>query len=259
VIRLLSDADYNLLINYIKKETIINYFIINSLERSKYEGMFEEKWGEFDKNGNLIAVLLKRKTGNMQFYSRSKYSVEEFYHILYTEGFKKLIGEASILKQFTKFCKFSRVESGSFISKLDNLTKISKEITLSEVKKLEVENIDSIVELYSEIFSGFATKQSMTDKLKNGTGRGYYIEKNGKIVSIAQSAYEEKESAIIVGVATDFDYRKEGFAMKCLTILCLELILEGKTLYLQYDNPQAGKLYKKLGFEHTGQMINCYP
>ena len=44
-----------------------------------------------------------------------------------------------------------------------------------------------------------------------------------------------------------------------MVALCEELLGEGKELCLFYDNPDAGTIYKKLGFEDIGFWImNSY-
>ena len=59
-------------------------------------------------------------------------------------------------------------------------------------------------------------------------------------------------SAMIVGVATDKDYRNQGLASAVMSKLCEEVLNEGKELCLFYDNPSAGKIYKRIGFTDIG-------
>lgn len=40
-----------------------------------------------------------------------------------------------------------------------------------------------------------------------------------------------------------------------MTKLCHELLAEGKMLCLFYDNPEAGSIYKRLGFEDIGKWM----
>jgi predicted GNAT family acetyltransferase len=57
---------------------------------------------------------------------------------------------------------------------------------------------------------------------------------------------------MIVGVCTRKEFRKKGLVSKILAVLMNEVIAEGKTLCLFYDNPKAGKIHKKLGFQDIG-------
>jgi len=40
---------------------------------------------------------------------------------------------------------------------------------------------------------------------------------------------------------------------QCLSKLCQDLLSENRTLCLFYDNPEAGAVYHKLGFETIGK------
>ncbi len=84
--------------------------------------------------------------------------------------------------------------------------------------------------------------------MENGTSRTYYIRQNGQIVSAASTAAENSMAAMVIGVCTLHDYKNLGFASRCLNQLCHDILKEGKTLCLFYDNPDAGRIYKRLGF-----------
>ncbi len=69
-------------------------------------------------------------------------------------------------------------------------------------------------------------------------------------------AIAKRDAAVIVGVATSKDYRCKGLATECLQVLCSRFLKEGKDLYLQYDNLEAGKIYERLGFRNVDQVIH---
>lgn len=257
MIKKLTDNDNDKIMELLTQNAIANYFIILSLEREKYKRMFKEKWGQFNQEGKLVSVMLRRNTGTLQFYSSQDYDVDEICNILENQDFDKLIAEESIIQRLIDNYNFSRVEKGAFLSKLENLS-FKSIIKLSDVKSVKLQDIDRVVDLYKSVFTGFAPRELIIEKYRNNTGRGYYIEKEGRMISIAQSSYESNDSAIIVGVATHEDSRKKGYATECLVKLCEELVNEGKTLYLQYDNPKAGKIYKDLGFMDIGRMVKCF-
>ncbi len=41
-------------------------------------------------------------------------------------------------------------------------------------------------------------------------------------------------------------------ASACITKLCQDLVSEGRGVCLFYDDPEAGRIYKKLGFKDMG-------
>lgn len=240
--------------DFSRKESFINYFILLSLEREKE--MYEKYWVELDDYNNIKSVLLKRKTENMQFYACSEYDTLGFTEIFKKEKFNKLLGEESSLANFENHYNFKDKILGAYISILDNNEKLKFENDKYEIKKIETTDIDRVTSLYSKVFDSFSSRDILLKRLNEKSGRGYFIEDNNKIVSIAQSAYEEHDTAIIVGVATDPLYQRKGLATICITKLCDELLKEGKKLYLQYDNVDAGILYKNLGFRDVFRMVS---
>ena len=75
-------------------------------------------------------------------------------------------------------------------------------------------------------------------------------------LSGASSSAESKELAMIVGVFTEENQRRKGLAKKCVFALSQKLLSEGKTVCLFYDNPNAAKMYEKIGFKHTGGFLS---
>jgi predicted GNAT family acetyltransferase len=60
---------------------------------------------------------------------------------------------------------------------------------------------------------------------------------------------ENDYSAMVVGVCTLDSFKGKGLASQCLNMLCFDLLNEGKSLCLFYDNLNAGRIYKRLRFE----------
>jgi len=73
-----------------------------------------------------------------------------------------------------------------------------------------------------------------------------------KLVSSVATTAETSDTAIIVGLMTLPEYRGKGFGTLCLLRICQDLINNGKTVYLTYDNPNAGRIYRKIGFREIG-------
>jgi hypothetical protein len=89
--------------------------------------------------------------------------------------------------------------------------------------------------------------------LEDGSTRRYIAEDGDKIICTAASTAESSDMAMIIGVATHKDYRNRGLASAVVSKLCSDLLSEGKTPCLFYDNPNAGKIYNRLGFKVIGK------
>lgn len=65
---------------------------------------------------------------------------------------------------------------------------------------------------------------------------------------------ESDRSAMIVSVATRPGFRGRGYASATVAALCRGAFAGGKQfLCLFYDNPDAGRIYRRLGFAELGQ------
>lgn len=219
-----------------------NYFILNTLD-GKVD-LYDKIYGQWE-NENLIAVLLKRKSGTLQFYAKGSFDVEGFVGIISTLEYKAMIGPRSILDIFLSKEMFTYKVEGAFISKREKSI-VGHYQKLAEVQPIEVSDLDKVVHLYRKVFHSFPSKEIMKEKLLSSRGRGVCVKKGKKIITVAQTDYESEKSALVVGVATDPDYQNQGLANKCLMTLITDL---NRDLYLQYDNPNAGNIYKKLNFK----------
>ena len=134
---------------------------------------------------------------------------------------------------------------------LDTSTKLVENGINIRPKKIRFGNINKIAKLYEDIDE---FENTTVENIKNGlrTGRGYCIEINKKVVSMAKSTLETKTHAMLVGVGTHPDFRNRGLATKCIVKICKDIINENKIPCLFYDNIEAGKIYNNLGFKEKG-------
>jgi len=57
---------------------------------------------------------------------------------------------------------------------------------------------------------------------------------------------------MIVAVCTHKNYRGKGYATELLTEIVSYLLREKQSVCLFYDNPDAGRIYRKIGFNEIG-------
>ncbi|MDR7855470.1 GNAT family N-acetyltransferase [Tissierella sp.] len=253
MIREILPNEYYSVKKFVEKDIARNYFILLGLTSKKQ--VYDKIYGEYRKD-ELIAVLFRRKSGVLQFFAPEEFDIDGFENLISTLEYDALIGPKSYCHKFLDKGLFTSIKDGAYISKLDK-DYIMKPIQIKyKMRDIDVDDLDKIVELYKEVFQSFSPREVMEEKLNNNRGRGVCIEEDGEIISVAQTDFEIKDTAVIVGVATNRDYRCKGLATQCLQSLCSILLKEGKDLYLQYDNLEAGKIYEKLGFVNIDQVIH---
>ena len=75
---------------------------------------------------------------------------------------------------------------------------------------------------------------------------------SGRMVSTAAYVAESDQAAMIIGVATLEAERGKGYASACVYRLVEDLEKKGKSACLFFDNPAAGRIYHRLGFNGIG-------
>lgn len=254
MIRRLNKSDHEVCFNVLKTKAAENLFIIGDIEAYGYEQEFQKLWGEFDENGRLIAVLLKYEENYIPFAAES-FNAEGFAEIMSNDpAFKMMSGLKEITEKIEPYLNKSlKRKRQLYYAKCTRLN--NNNVDFSNVQQAFPEDAEAIVELLNSIpeFSDSTTTVERTRRgLKDGTSRSFFIIEQGKIVSIASTAAENSFSAMVVGVATLENYKKKGYATKSMLKLCSDLLHEGKELCLFYDNPAAGAIYKRIGFEDIG-------
>ncbi len=256
MIRKLTQNDYEEVMALVGKKPAENLFIIGDIEAYGYESEFQELWGQFE-NGDLIAVLL-RYNNNYIPYSEQSYDVEAFAEIINQNpnpieisGLKHLVDP---LRKFVN--RDIKEDKEMYYAKC---TKLNYEVDPEQLKKVTYlqpdeyeENIEMLRSI-PEFANSNMSVESRERAEKYKTGRTYIIRnEEGIMVSSASTTAENSQSAMIVGVGTRPGYERRGYATRCMEKLCSDLLAEGKTLCLFYDNPKAGNIYKRLGIVDIG-------
>ena len=104
-------------------------------------------------------------------------------------------------------------------------------------------------------------KTAVMQRSLSGVGTRYVvIREQGRIVACAGSTAENRQSAMVVSVATDPAYRRRGYATRLVRRLCALHAQEGREfLCLFYSNPAAGVIYRGLGFGEIGTWVMARP
>lgn len=217
--------------------------------------------------GKLQGAFLRRRSGNAQLMlSRSlaegKPSVKQltaFAEEIRRVGANQLITAVSYGDALEPFNLFETHQAGAEIAVLSSegasaLKDQRPGFNAYEITALRPQDLEEVIYLYERCFHSFTPKAVMAEKLLSGRGHGILLRNSGKLVGCAQSEFESPEHALIVGVATDPEFRGKGIATLCVTALVNSLILPGRDFALQYDNPGAGRIYQRLGFAPVDQV-----
>ncbi|MED0656892.1 GNAT family N-acetyltransferase [Anoxybacillus ayderensis] len=253
MIRKLSEADHDVVFSFLKQEPSLNLFIIGDIEAFGYEQEFQELWGDFDENGRLRAVLLRFYDSYIP-YAPGDFDIDGFAEVMRNASHPvRLSGKTELVAKFEALLSLGK-KRVTYFCECNEIT-FPEEQSRYEIKQATIDDVDRVLELRSRIteFSVLPSSRDMLVKsLETNTGRVYYIEEDGRMVSSVATTAENTLSAMVVGVCTDPNRRYKGYASEIMKRVIQDYVRAEKTLCLFYDNPNAGRIYKRLGFYDIG-------
>jgi hypothetical protein len=129
-------------------------------------------------------------------------------------------------------------------------------------RRARPDDLDKLATLYSGAYTMFRTRANVAAKLAET--RVFVVEEppgarqSLRIASCALLNMEGTDAGLIGGVFTSAGARGRGYASACTAALSLDLQRDNKLPCLFYENPVAGRLYRRLGFEDAGQWAVLY-
>lgn len=259
MIRKLTQADDTDVQALIMTNPAENLFLIGDIEAFGYSQSFQEVWGDFTQDGQLRAILLRYEENYIPF-ALTDFDASGFAEVLNRDQNKPMLsGLKEITSKIIPHLKTDFTSTRELFYAKCTTTWNLPYTGLEKVKLLTIDDIDRWVAFINGIpeFADEAAANAASKKrsIEQKVGRSYYLEQDGKMVSSASTTAENSKSAMVVAVATDNRYKGKGYATLCLAKLILDLVQEGKELCLFYDNPSAGSIYKKLGFQDIGTWM----
>jgi predicted GNAT family acetyltransferase len=238
-------------------EPSFNGFVISDLEHVKYGLDFVRLYGEME--GHNLQSVLMIFNDKIVYYSPDDRRIDCYVQYVRESNVPKLVGKKTLVEKFLPYleikgqsdCYVLEMNTAPYDFRDDDLD-IKRMSTREEAAKLH----DLFMQVREYGFTGLDRETYIDEQIKivqNDSIRTYFTEVNGEMVSTAAYVNDRTRTAIVVGVATPPQYRKRGYASKVIYRLCLDAISAGKVLYLFYTNPQAGSVYRNLGFHEGGE------
>lgn len=253
-IRKLANKDLPAVYDYIRDEPEINLFIQGDLELYGLQGPSVALYAIGE---NWDSILLKYYSDFILYSKNPTFNTKAVGALLARqEKIMAISAKESLLLQIQEQYPKQKIQ-GTYLCRCNKNNFIPKAEMPLAVRKLTKKDGPAIVAFYQRI-EEFAqpyldhTKEKLveiTNNLEQG-GVGFGLFEKEKLVSTVYTTATTTSGAMIVGVATLPESRNQGYASALVSKLCSHCFEEGLDfLCLFFDNPKAGAIYKRLGFE----------
>lgn len=260
MIRKLTQKDQASVLAYLYQEPQINIFIIGDIENFGFDVDFQEVYGEFE-DDQYLSVLLRYKENIVYYCHEVRFNLA-WLTLMNAMDFQFISGRKSLTDlihpHFTNFKEkpmyFAEATSLDPSFEVDT-TLVKTASTEEDYGKIydlliTIHEFDSMKNTSKETF----IKDNLRDEKSNSVK--LFIEQDNQCISTAATVADTTKSAMVVAVASDNKYRKQGYASKVMIALMDEYINKrNKSLCLFFDNPKAGKIYHRLGFTDMDMWV----
>ncbi|QIK69614.1 GNAT family N-acetyltransferase [Erysipelothrix sp. HDW6C] len=246
------------LLRFLHTDPHINLFLIGDIDLFGFDDTIQRYYGHYNADGNLVGVIFRFREETMHLYATqiSDTFITQAYELYEQEAFPRIMAGSKTMALIGS--RLDAIIGSKAASTMAVYTPNNLEIDTSEVSVLTSADADAIVALESQSFGvRVGAHDHVRTELHQGLRISYGWKIEGKLVSVATATAMTSDSAMIIGVCTDRDYMKQGFATKVVKRMSDELLKQGKQGVLFYTNPAAASIYERLGYEPYDTYYMC--
>ena len=251
------DDSKDLVLKYLSYEPYFNTYIFGDIDKF---GLESNTVKIFVDNKQDIHCVLMEFLGDFVVYSYDNNfkvkSIAEYIEASVDYENCCISGKGSTVDVLSAYLQGKKLRK-TFLAALENFEYAEYDKIYESVVRLNDGNAKDLLELFCSIdefkakYKNYSEERMLRD-MNNGRFFGIFGD-DGKLVAAAASTAESKICAMITNVCTHPNHRRKGNAEQILCVLLKSMLDDGiKNICLYYDNPNAARLYNKLGFVEKG-------
>lgn len=253
-----NENDYDVLMDYLKKEQILNTFIISDLDNYGFDKEFQVTFMDTDEKGACTAVALIFHN-NLIISGPVETMDYTFLATLLSDKINNVMGQGELIETFNTYLE--KVDSSVDVSDVKKRNYIEKTMyTLDTGLKLQMcdgiqlatlDDVDAIYDFIMgipEINFLYKEKSMISNRIKSGEGVHLFIKEKGEIVAHTNSAAGTSISSMMGGVAVSPEFRKQGYGKRVVSAVANHVLNQKKTACLFSGSEKGNNLFVDLGF-----------
>ena len=255
MIRLLSEVDRAATVTLLNTAPYFNLYMLGNLEKLGFDRDFCEFWGDFDSVGTLRGVINRYMAG-WSIWGNAGADWPGLGTVLDNHPMtgERLQDNPGGVASFVPYLR-RYIGAQEHIEELMEMQHADFQPMAAPagvtIRRGSMTDHSALVQLYADAGGMARTAASVERPLKDT--RLWLAEADGEILSAALTNAEIANAAMIGGVYTPPSQRGRGLSQAVCSALCADLLAVGKQPVLYWDNPAAGRVYRKLGFQARGQ------
>lgn len=257
MIRLLTKADKEQVIALLHKDFHHNLYLLGNLEKLGFSHKLSKFWGDF--SGDGAGVL--RGVINLYMNGWTVYGLPDAdwpalgavvdAHPMKAARLQDNPGGVASLLPFLKTYGCANLVVEELMHLLPAHFRPVSAPNGVQIRPGVLADLPELVEFYGNAGDMARSEQAVVRPLQDT--RLWLAKENGKILSSALTNAETKHMAMIGGVFTQPGARNRGLSQAVCSALCQDLFSAGLTPVLYWRQPEAGAVYRKLGFHTIGE------
>lgn len=260
LLRKLRESDRASVLGYLSAEPAYNVFTVGDIVNFGFESPFQDVWADFDPAGGYLAVAMRYFDSYIVYSAGGAFDGDAVIGVLPRAGGNWMLsGKEGLVAEPASRIGLAPARP-LFLAELRDADALAPEDGGSVFEWSTTTTFDEVIALQKgiqEFNEAGIPADAVRKNMESGTGRTVFARIDGRAVASASSAAEGPQAAMILGVCTDAGHRHRGLATPCVSRLCRVLLAEGKVACLHYDNPAAGRIYKRIGFRDVGKWATA--
>ncbi len=250
-----DDTQRGELESFFARDPYYALFFIGNLEAMGLSHPDLDYWAQYDEQEQIVAVLLRYLTNFSILASDQDLDLTPLIEVIDgQEQVSRITGKMWIVDRIVGALQHHSlpVENENYFCRLwaEDFQPDSTE----GVRQTDLADAEGIHDLFADGEFAHFTADSFRRRLTDGKCRVFATWVDERMVSAAATSAETTCSAMIGPVYTPATERGRGYASRVMSALCAALLADGKEPVLFYDNPSAGAIYRRVGFQDIGMF-----
>lgn len=260
--RKLGESDRSRLLEYLCAEPECNIFIIGDVENFGFDDENVEVFAHEREGGEFDSIALRFFANYVIYAAAPDFNAKALADFLQSRKLDMISGKGDVCRALMPYFE-GRALRETRLAGCREPREFPFDSDELVMRRMRADEAEGIVELFGEIdefkdnyIEGEMRARRVEEKraeIERGSEVCFGVFSGAQLVSTAAVAACCSAGGMVVGVATRKGWRGRGLASAVVSAVCRERISSGcRTLAIFYDNPEAAKIYEKIGFVEVG-------